>query len=64
MFEKDIRSKNLLGKKNNKPFWVSCCNKSQAEVEIYFILSFVNHLEELRACTLKSGLVSLVNTEI
>lgn len=56
--------KTFWGKKNNKPFWVSCCNKSQAEVEIYFILSFVNHLEELRACTLKSGLVSLVNTEI
>lgn len=55
--------KNLLGKKK-KTFWVSCCNKSQAEVEIYFSLSFVNHLEELRACTLKSGLVSLVNTEI
>lgn len=54
MFEKDIRSKNLFGKKKtkgnkNKPFWVSCYNKSQAEVEIYFSLSFVNHLEELRA---------------
>ena len=42
----------------------TCCSKFQAKVEVYFSVSFVNHLEELRACTLKSVLVSLVNTEI